>query len=104
MWGCVEQAERNCPAGATPCLVFTRNRTATYAVLPWSAVLALYARRPPARLPPRVRTLVAELARLVDDAPGHSQDAEEAEDPGTGGQQHHEHAPADRTLGTRDDA
>ena len=44
VWGCLEQAERNAPAGATPCLVFSRNRSPTYAVVPWPVLLDLYRR------------------------------------------------------------
>ena len=42
VWSCLEQASRNTPDGATPCLVFSRNRSLTYAVLPWETVLSLY--------------------------------------------------------------
>ncbi len=41
VWQCLEQAQANAPEGATPCLAFTRNRSPTYAVLPWDAFMAL---------------------------------------------------------------
>lgn len=43
MWSCLEQARSNTPAGATPCLIFSRNRSPTYAVVPWEVLLGLYA-------------------------------------------------------------
>ena len=64
VWQCLEQCQANAPEGATPCLVFSRNRSPTYAVVPWAALLALYA-RPSPRLTPRVAALVAELHALV---------------------------------------
>jgi len=42
VWGCLEQARTNAPSGATPCLVFSRNRAPTYAVVPWDVLLELY--------------------------------------------------------------
>jgi hypothetical protein len=73
VWSCLEQCEANCPAGATPCLVFTKNRAQAYAVVPWPALLALYAARGEGgtatdALPPRLRALLRELATYVDTA------------------------------------
>ena len=45
IWACLEQPVKNCPPGMAPCLIFSRNRAATYAVLPWETVLALYQAR-----------------------------------------------------------
>ena len=42
VWTCLEQARSNTPSGATPCLVFSRNRAQTYAVVPWCVLLELY--------------------------------------------------------------
>ena len=42
VWNCLEQARSNTPAGATPCLIFSRNRSPTYAVVPWDVLLGLY--------------------------------------------------------------
>ena len=42
IWSCLEQAKSNTPVGATPCLIFSRNRAPTYAVVPWEVLLGLY--------------------------------------------------------------
>ena len=42
VWTCLEQAKTNTPEGATPCLIFSRNRSPTYAVVPWDVLLGLY--------------------------------------------------------------
>lgn len=88
IWACLEQTVKNCPPGMDPCLIFSRNRAATYAVLPWETVLALYQARyrmseagmrgglpdelpegspggapDAAALPPRLAELLAELAQ-----------------------------------------
>ena len=44
VWSCVEQAQSNAPSGTTPCLIFTRNRAPTYAVVSWDVLLDLYRR------------------------------------------------------------
>ena len=65
IWAAVEQAQKNCPAGATPCVVFTRNRAPTHAVVPWETLLGLYRDRAvgtPEHLPPRLAALLTELA------------------------------------------
>ena len=72
VWACLEQARSNTPDGATPCLVFTRNRAPVYAVLPWETVLALF-QRPSSEgegsLTPRAQEL---LLQLVDEVRTHS--------------------------------
>lgn len=69
VWACLEQCEKNAPAGATACLVFSRNRAPTYAVVPWETLLALYrARSEGGALPPRLASLLAELARFAPTA------------------------------------
>jgi len=71
VWGCLEQAESNAPQGATPCLVFSRNRSPTYAVVPWETLLNLYVllheRQETHAAPstPRVCELLAELTVLL---------------------------------------
>lgn len=67
VWSCLEQCTKNTPQGATPCLVFTRNRAPTYAVVPWDVLLQLYARAPVAEgtLPPRLAELLHELAQFA---------------------------------------
>ena len=64
VWACLQQCEANTKEGATPCLVFTRNRSPTYAVVPWHALLALHAPRTDS-VPPRVRALIQDLAGIV---------------------------------------
>jgi len=78
VWTALEQAKANCPAGATPCVVFSRNRAPTYAVVPWPVLLALYrqldggqprsADAPPVPLPPRLAALLRELAHFAPPA------------------------------------
>jgi len=41
IWGALAQAEANCDDGLTPCLVFKRNKSKTYAAIPWEYFLAL---------------------------------------------------------------
>lgn len=65
VWQCLEQAATNTPKDATPCLVFSKNRSATYAVVPWETLLALYGRGGGDALPPKVVALVNELHALV---------------------------------------
>ena len=36
-----QASARNTPQGATPCLVFSRNRSPAYAVVPWEEFLRL---------------------------------------------------------------
>lgn len=74
VWSCLAQCEANAPAGATPCLVFSRNRAPTYAVVPWEHLLALHARgggaTETAALPPRLAELLRELRAYAPiDAP-----------------------------------
>jgi len=89
VWGCLEQCERNAPPGTTPCLVFSRNRSPVYAVVPWGALLALCkkAKQGGGSLPPRVKTLVRELASFAEEASdGEGRDSEgEGEGEGEGG-------------------
>ena len=67
VWQHLEQSERNAPDGTTPCLVFARNRSSTYAILPWSVVLSLYkARTRTSAIPRHVRALIEQLALSVE--------------------------------------
>lgn len=68
VWACLEQTQANTPDGATPCLIFSRNRSPTYAVVPWETLLALYARldrggQQP--LPPRLVALLREALEFL---------------------------------------
>ena len=64
VWACLEQAERNAPDGTTPCLVFSRNRAPTYAVVPWEFLLTLLSQER-CTLPPRLRALLAQLREFA---------------------------------------
>lgn len=69
VWQCLEQAEANTKQGAHPCLVFSRNRAKTYAVLPWDVVVDMLVARAgggATATSPRVAALVAELHALVN--------------------------------------
>jgi hypothetical protein len=79
IWSCLQQCEANAPAGAVPCLVFTKNHAKTYAVVPWPVLLGLYRRlgSAGAALPPRLRRLLRELAAFAPE--GEEGEAEEGE-------------------------
>ena len=42
IWSAIDQCRTNAPDGTHPCVVFTRNRSDTYAVVPWPVLLELY--------------------------------------------------------------
>lgn len=67
IWGCLEQTTRNTPEGAQPCLVFTRNRSPVWAVVPWDLLVDLLrrVRRTEATIPPRLERLIVELSTFV---------------------------------------
>lgn len=71
VWQCIEQAQNNTPNGATPCLVFSRNRAPTYAVLPWETLLSLFERvsrgGTDGELPPRLKELLRELRTFAEE-------------------------------------
>ena len=69
VWSCLEQCNKNAPQGATPCLVFSRNRSPTYAVVPWDLLLELYKRSDTQGLPPRLGQLLTELAHFAPETP-----------------------------------
>ena len=82
IWACIEQAQTNAPSGATPCLVFSRNRSQTYAVVPWDVLLSLYARLDTTTgngsIPPRLADLLAQISQFATSPP-----AEELGEQGT---------------------
>lgn len=41
LWSALEQCQANCRAPDTPLVIFKRNRSPTYAALPWETLLAL---------------------------------------------------------------
>lgn len=42
VWDAYSQAESNCPANITPCVIFKKNNTKTFAMIPWDKLLSLY--------------------------------------------------------------
>jgi hypothetical protein len=42
IWSALSQASANCPENASPCVIFKRNKSDIYAVLPWKDLLQLY--------------------------------------------------------------
>lgn len=82
LWSALGQAAANAPPGATPCVVFSRNRSPVYAALPWETLLALYARaQSAAAVPPRLRALLRDVAAAAAELPPE----EEEEEGGAGG-------------------
>ena len=70
VWSCLEQANSNCPKDATPCLVFSRNRANTYAVVPWDFLLKLLVEtKTNARehMDPALQRTIRELIRFLPD-------------------------------------
>lgn len=68
IWACLEQATKNTPTDASPCLVFTRNRSPVWAVVPWDVLLSLYRRmrhNDDAPLPRRLEQLLVELSTFA---------------------------------------
>ena len=68
IWSCLEQCEANAPTGATPCLIFHKNNSKTYATLPWESLLDLYRRLDAgsaAQVPPRLGQLLREIATFA---------------------------------------
>ena len=70
IWQSLLQCETNAPAETTPCLIFSRNRSATYAVIKWETLLDLFKRLESGdgeQLPPRLQTLIHEIATFLPD-------------------------------------
>ena len=68
IWGCLEQTSKNTPSEASPCLVFTRNRSPVWAVVPWDLLLDLFRRVRCGNgdtLPPRLEELLLELSTFA---------------------------------------
>lgn len=74
VWSCLDQARNNAPSGATPCLVFSRNRSPTYAVVPWEVLLDLYRRvhRGGEGIPAPLAEALVLLSPYVEEARGSS--------------------------------
>lgn len=41
IWSALEQASSNCPSSRSPCVIFTKNRSDAYAVIPWPLLISL---------------------------------------------------------------
>ena len=67
IWEAIDQCEKNTPSGATPIVIFKRNRSEVYSVLKWDNLLGLYSKKPEEtdERVKRVKTLVAELHELL---------------------------------------
>ena len=65
IWSAIEQCEANAPAGTTPLVVFKRNRSKTYAVLPWEHLMALQHRRENGTLRSAVRAAAQQLLDIL---------------------------------------
>ena len=66
IWSALAQCEANTATDTTGCVVFTRNRAKTYAVVPWDVLLGLYKRcEGGGALPPRLGHLLRELATFA---------------------------------------
>lgn len=70
VWQCIEQANTNCPNDATPCVVFSRNHSSSYAVISWEALLSLYEhanrQTPQGNIPTHLMTLLVEVGKIVE--------------------------------------
>jgi hypothetical protein len=66
IWACLEQANTNCPDSVTPCLIFSRNRAPTYAVVPWPFLLNLLASNSKGgRMDAGLKRVLKELVRFL---------------------------------------
>lgn len=62
VWAALEQARANTPTGAEACLIFSKNRSPTYAVVPWATLLELYRQRgAPSATSERALELLSQL-------------------------------------------
>lgn len=72
IWQCIEQCETNTPQmtdiDVASCLIFSRNRSKTYAVVQWDVLLSLLKRVQSTQqegIPPRMSALIQELHGLL---------------------------------------
>lgn len=69
IWSCIAQAEANAPPETTPCVVFSRNRSRAYAVVPWEVLLSLFVRlQQGGAVPPRLQDLLRQIAEFAPPA------------------------------------
>ena len=65
IWSAIEQCEANAPDGSTPLVVFKRNRSKMYAVLPWEHFMALQQKRENGALRTAVRAAAQQLLDIL---------------------------------------
>ena len=69
IWACLEQATKNTPQDASPCLVFTRNHSPVWAAVSWDLLIDLFRRvrcgGEGEALPPRLEQLILELSTFA---------------------------------------
>ncbi len=69
VWEAYNQAVANCPEAATPCVVFKKNNTDTFAMISWKTLLSLYvqlSKKTTSGKTKRIKELVSELSILMD--------------------------------------
>tara|TARA_B100000214_G_C23970448_1_gene629838 strand:+ start:1727 stop:2191 length:465 start_codon:yes stop_codon:yes gene_type:complete len=70
IWEAYAQAESNCPKDVTPCVVFKKNHSKTFAMLPWDKLLYLFvecSKKNNIGTRKRMKQLIDELSILVKD-------------------------------------
>ena len=68
IWDAYSQAESNCPPETTPCVIFKKNNTKTFAMIPWDKLLELYvqlSKNTTLGKRKRINELVNELSSIV---------------------------------------
>ena len=70
VWEAYSQAESNCPQNITPCVIFKKNNTKTYAMISWDTLLSLYvelSKNTTLGKRKRIKELVCELKNIVEE-------------------------------------
>lgn len=68
IWGAFEQAKKNCPEHAHPCVIFKKNHSEICAMVSWKVLLDLYASKietTPQQLPKRAIEILKELNSIL---------------------------------------
>ena len=69
IWEAYEQAKKNCPEGANPCVVFKKNHSDVCAMVPWNVLLSLYAPKNETKsqkIPKRAIEILKELNSIIE--------------------------------------
>ena len=67
IWAAIDQSVVNTPKGTTPAVIFSKNRSSTYCVLPWEYVLSLLETRSSTkRVPESIKYHISQLASLCE--------------------------------------